>query len=164
MKHKNDDIFCILHRELLKKHKGSVYDAIIAWNYEYDAISDYLQNYNNDELVLATASYKKMRKKMTDFEEYELVYIKGSWIQRKYSSQYWSIIQEEQDVFNAAIGLCDMILSNDDCNREETKTLKRAMEIFREYRDAYQEVDLDTLERQQELTDEWKRHVEDEKA
>lgn len=166
MKHKKDDtVFCILHRDLLKSKKGDLYGSIIAWHNEYEPINEYLEiNNTNECLILATVALKKFRKKFPDYEEYELVFIKDNWMQRKFASQYWDVIQEEQAVFNSAIGLCDMIMSNDECEKEEKRILRRAMEIFADYRDLYQEVNIDSLKEQQELTDEWKRHVEDEKA
>ena len=165
IKMKTDNtIFCVCDQQKLTHFdECSPYDTIVGWSEEYDIaiifLNDLLSKHKDYGIKMTT--YKKLKKNTTlPYEELELVFNGKSYIPKRYLRDWFDYPDNMKESYDESLSLLNFLVTEREMGKKDQKTLLKAIDLLKELREEYIEsqvgFDLDCMEQNHQLTEEWK--------
>ena len=169
---KDVTVCCICNQKKLSRYdEWEPYDTVVGWSEDYEAAMSFLHDLTVKSalFVMKISSLKDLRKKShLVVDELELVFDGTSYIPKKYLKDYFALPDKMKELYDGTLTLLNYLVAEEDLTKKEEKAVEKVIEIVKEYREDYLDsqlgCDLDTLEQNHQLTEEWRAIIQDTKA
>ena len=99
----------------------------------------------------------------------ELVFDGTSYIPKKYLNDYFAAPNKMKELYDGTLTLLNYLVSEEELTKKEEKAIEKAIDIVKDFREEYLDsqltgCDLDSLEENHQLTEEWREIIQNTKA
>ena len=170
---KDVTVCCICDQKKLSQYEEwDPYDTIVGWSEDYEVSMMFLHDLTvkSDIYVMKISSLKDLKKKShLVIDELELVFDGTSYIPRKYLNDYFAAPNKMKELYDGTLTLLNYLVAEEELTKKEEKAIEKAIDIVKDFREEYLDsqltgCDLDSLEENHQLTEEWRAIIQNTKA
>lgn len=170
---KDVTVCCICDQKKLSRYdEWEPYDTIVGWSEDYEASMMFLHDLTvkSAAYVMKISSLKDLKKKShLVIDELELVFDGTSYIPKKYLNDYFAAPNKMKELYDGTLTLLNYLVEEEELTKKEEKAIEKAIDIVKDFREEYLDsqltgCDLDSLEENHQLTEEWREIIQNTKA